>query len=415
MPSKEIRSLNFPSWAQIVDCYVACADQVTDHVVRISRSLHRSVKEENFEDLRNSFVLKVTLLGIFVLFGLLLSSCQTGPRRLPLPPPSAHLPAQTSEKGESLYVRRATPQIRPLHEGSETGSIYADSRRPVQLFSDQARPLPGDYLTVVVPTELVFQNPAASAGNEKGPQSAATRPPPGSDRGKTGATDEDLKELLELARAQPEELSALRLLQQQDTGRFKAQIVGIDPDGTAYIKAVREFTTPNGQGSALTLTGRVPLTSITPSGVSATDLTQIELTVLENGMPGLYRAAGWDPVIARKMAGFLPDLKGELDTIRSLEQRIRNQQRNLTDRFRNLRREQGRFKREQGEYYESLRRRQQAEAQAADQRVSGSLAAAPGGPPAPPGSTPADSGAVNPEAPGVATGDGLATAAGTQP
>jgi hypothetical protein len=385
MPSKDIRCSHLPKWGQIVDQYVLCADQLTNHLMRIWCSLRRSVKEENFEDLRNSFVLKVTIAGICVLFAVLLCSCQTGPRRLPLPPPSAHLPSQTTEKGDSLYVRRTTPQIKLQHEGSQSGSIFADSRRPVNFFSDQSRPLAGDFLTVAVPPELLFRKPEQSLNNGKTSQQSNPGGAAASARKKNGATtDEDVTEIIELATAQADTLSSLRMLQQQDRTQFKAQIVGIDPDGTAFIKSVHEFASPDGRSSSLTLTGRLPLSKITALGISAADLSQIELTLLEDGTPSLYQTSGWDPVVARKMSGYLPDLKNDLDTFRSLEQRIRNQQRNLTDRYRNLRREQGRFKREQGEHYDALRRRQEALAQGSPATSSGAGAPVPGG------ATPAD-------------------------
>lgn len=330
------------TWNGIVDRYLACSDALCEGAALSAQSAKKALRDEDFRDLRASPVLRITICGIILTLCWLLVSCQTTGRRLPLPHGGQAI-AGLGSRTEPLYVRRDQARIVPRVPESSSGSIYAESRQPLNLFSEDGASVPGDFVTVMIPPELRFSP-------EKKQKSGATK---GDGRAARGQSpDAGLAETLET------DVAALSSDNGIDIGpvtSIKMEIAGLD-GGTAFLRGTKSFAGVAGANRSrseqidLLMTAAVPVSAIRGRTVQATEVYQIEVTRADGQRPGTYRTDGWDPVVSRSLSGYAPDLGTDFEQLRLFENRLSEQQKNLSERFQALKREQQRFKREQGEF-----------------------------------------------------------------
>jgi hypothetical protein len=332
-----LKKNNF-DWNCLVDRYLSCTDFCFERATTAATRVSQAVRDEDFRDLRQSLVLRITLCGIAITLGLLLVSCQTVGRRYPLPHQGAH-GVGTEQRQDPLYVRRESTTIVPRHPEAHSGSIYAETRQPLNLFSDEASLLPGDFLTVTIPPELRYV-PAQAEGTQK--SSAKNPGAAGKDPG-----DSDLK------KAMTTDIKSLVRdpgMGQEPMTKIKMEIAGID-GGTVFLKGTRSFLNArSGPGGAnLHLTASAPISALRGRAIDASDLQRIEITRLDGDLSGNYRTDGWDAFVSRSLSGYAPDLGPDLERLQSFEDQLTQQQKVLTERFQSLKQEQARFRREQAE------------------------------------------------------------------
>lgn len=331
------------TWNGLVDRYLACSDALCEGAALSAQSAKKALRDEDFRDLRASPVLRITICGIIVTLCWLLVSCHTTGRRLPLPPHGGQAIAGLGSRTEPLYVRRDQARIVPRVPESSSGSIYAESRQPLNLFSEDGASVPGDFVTVMIPPELRFSP-------EKKQKSGATK---GDGRAARGQSpDAGLAETLETDVAA---LSSDNGALLEPVTSIKMEIAGVD-GGTAFLRGTKSFAGVAGANRSrseqidLLMTAAVPVSAIRGRTIQATDVYQIEVTRADGQRPGTYRTDGWDPVVSRSLSGYAPDLGTDYEQLRLFENRLSEQQKNLSERFQALKREQQRFKREQGEF-----------------------------------------------------------------
>lgn len=335
-------------WEQALDLFVACADRSFDTSAKIFKSLKQALWEEDFKDIERSFVFKVTIVGIVFTLGVVLMSCQSTARRLPIP--SANISGSTQKQdSENVYVKRDSMQILPKETSSEHGSIYAANRRPLNLFSEDAPQLPGDSVVIQIPEQLLFK---PQSKKENGKDRQALTP---TEKGKP-KTDE---EILKLLNTNPAQLASSDQSTDSPIQELKVQIIGIDQSGRVFLKGVKQFSglaSKDGRDSSIMLTASIPATALKSKNILATDLSQIEVSTLRDGKASLYQTDGWDLVVSRKLAGYAPDLDDDMQKLKEFQDEVTNEQQSLTQRFRSLKAEQSRFKKEQADFFEKMRR-----------------------------------------------------------
>jgi hypothetical protein len=228
------------------------------------------------------------------------------------------------------------------------GSIYAATRRPLDLFSDETPNLAGEFVTIQIPDDLQFKpqqtnrngDPKQAKGTEKNNKDS-----------ETALLEALSKDIPSIAHSNSQGLAATKSL--------KMEIVAVD-NGTVYLRGSKTFVdnhaTPNrlerdqNRGSdeaALTITAQVKQTAIKGKNVDASELSQVEVIRFDGRKSGSYRADGWDVAVSRQLSSYTPDVDSDLELLRQYESTLSEQQRNLTDRFKALKQEQNRFKREQ--------------------------------------------------------------------
>lgn len=342
-------------WSKIVEQYLIGSDIVCDAVLRTSSLLKHSVKNEDFRDVKKSFVLRVTLCGIITTILMLLVSCQSTARRYPLPRQIPE-PQQSENRTDPLYIRRESARVVPRVPESLPGSIYAATRRPLDLFSDETPNLAGEFITIQIPEDLQF----------KPQQNGKTGDPKQTKSNDRNSKDPEAAMLDTLSK----DISSISHSNTQGWATAKSlkmEIVAVD-NGTVYLRGNKTFvdneSSPSrsergmsrGSGEAtLTITAQVKQTAIKGKAVDASELSQVEVVRFDGRKSGSYRADGWDAAISRQVSSYTPDVDSDLERLRQFEGTLSEQQKNLTDRFKALRQEENRFKREQTRMAEKSR------------------------------------------------------------
>jgi hypothetical protein len=335
-------------WSRLVENYLVGSDIICDGVFRASALLKHSVKNEDFGDYKKSFVLRVTLCGIIATILMLLVSCQSTARRYPLPRQSPEMQRGDS-RTDPLYIRRESARVVPRVPESLPGSIYAATRKPLDLFSDETPNLAGEFVTIQIPDDLQFKPQQA---NKNGDQKQAKGNAERNNKDPEAALIEALsKDIPSISYSNFQGLAATKSL--------KMEIVAVD-NGTVYLRGSKTFidneATPTrfeqganrGSGeAALTITAQVKQTAIKGKAVDASELSQVEVVRFDGRKSGSYRADGWDVAVSRQLSSYTPDVDSDLERLRQYESTLSETQRNLTDRFKALKQEQNRFKREQ--------------------------------------------------------------------
>jgi hypothetical protein len=335
-------------WSRLVENYLIGSDIICDGIVRASAHLKHSVKNEDFGDYKKSFVLRVTLCGIIATILMLLVSCQSTARRYPLPRQSPEM-QRGDNRTDPLYIRRESARVVPRVPESLPGSIYAATRKPLDLFSDETPNLAGEFVTIQIPDDLQFKPQQANKnGDQKQGKGNAER----NNKDPEAALIEALsKDIPSIAHANTQGLVAAKSL--------KMEIVAVD-NGTVYLRGSKTFidneaapsrmdqgTNRGSDEAALTITAQVKQTAIKGKFVDASELSQVEVLRFDGRKSGSYRADGWDVAVSRQLSSYTPDVDSDLERLRQYETTLSEQQRTLTDRFRALKQEQNRFKREQ--------------------------------------------------------------------
>jgi hypothetical protein len=342
LTEKECPSGKSKRWELMVDRYLGASDLVCETAVKAAHGLRTNVQEEDFLDMKKSFVLKVTICGIIVTLCLLLVSCQSSGGRLPLPPQGA-MGMHSDNRIDPLYVRRDTARIVPRTPESNSGSIFAETQRPLNLFGEDIPTQPGEFITVQIPPELQFK--ASSGQDSKDSKSKASSGNPQSGDAQAAAENSIIGAL----QTDIATLASFNSINATPLTSIKMEIIGID-GSTVYLRGSKSYRGsaqgPQSQGDEanIILTASIPVAAVRGRTVAATDLSQIEITRLEGGRPGIYRTDGWDSFVSRQLSGYSPDLGPDLDRLREFESNLALQQRNLNERFKALKQEQQRYK-----------------------------------------------------------------------
>jgi hypothetical protein len=335
-------------WSRLIENYLVGSDIICDGIVRASTHLKHSVKNEDFGNYKKSFVLRVTLCGIIATILMLLVSCQSTTRRYPLPRQSPEV-QRVDNRTDPLYIRRESARVAPRVPESLPGSIYAATRKPLDLFSDETPNLAGEFVTIQIPDDLQFKPQLANKSSDSKQTKSSSEK---NSKDPENALIEALsKDIPSISHSNSQGLAATKAL--------KMEIVAVD-NGTVYLRGSKTFvdyesapgsmdqgTNRGADEAALTITAQVKQTAIKGKVVDASELSQVEVIRFDGRKSGSYRADGWDVAVSRQLSSYTPDVDSDLERLRQYETTLSEQQRTLTDRFRALKQEQNRFKREQ--------------------------------------------------------------------
>ena len=307
------------NWDALIEWYLLKVDSLTSALERqyrvsSARFMTFSEKPETQKKL-----LKLTFAGLIITFTFLLFSCQTLPTRSPGAPLQARRFDSSKPERElnQLYLKNDEVIVKNREFGSSTGSIWADSHEPRALLTDPAPNKEGQTITVNIPPELQF-DPKTVVANEN----AKLKDKKSSDKSKKEQSDND--ELVKLT--DPDSISPSLKMTQTPIKSLKMQIVGFEPGGDVYLRGTRQFMQPSGEESTTMILAKVPRRVLTSYELDARELTDVAINEDTNGRQKEYSAPGWDEVVSRRLAGFSPDLKSELEVIDGLREEIRTSQ-----------------------------------------------------------------------------------------
>lgn len=236
---------------------------------------------------------------------------QQGP--LP-PPPSMVIKTQRPKKElHDFYVQEDVISIDNAKEGvSKTGSIWADTQNPRQLYGDSYPSKIGSIVTISIPENLRYHVPNSKDKNEAG---------------------------------KPED--------------FKFTITKFDHSGNAYLKGGKEFRTSLGIESEVYVTAIIPREKLENFKGDAKDMSEVKVNVTKNNQVKTYISDSWDENVSRKLAGFKPDLRESLKQYENIrrdldvdKKALKVQKDNLKEREERIIKDRNRLSQEQNKLKE---------------------------------------------------------------
>jgi hypothetical protein len=316
-------------YSKALESWILFSDWIHSSITRkqliVRSKIRHFIFESSLVQNDSKTLIKVTAFLIALVFGWLLVSCQTIPRKRI----SAQRGTQelSQKQSDPIYIKRETLSIKPRFEGSTTGSIWADSLSPRQLIAEPKPQKAGEMVTINLPESLRFgaQNasPAApaSAANPKQSANSKSKPKPGDSQGQN---------------PMPAAQSLLANTSFEELSHFKMQIVALEPQGDAFLKGTKSFSGPDGELRTFTLLAKLPSQNINSYELNAESLGEISLVESQGSQSSEYIASGWDTTISRKLSGWLPDLEaqaeifdGEKKELEVLKNGIKDQQKSI--------------------------------------------------------------------------------------
>lgn len=295
-------------WNRLVDTYLDFSDEFFA-TVRSARKRSQSIATESaFIQPESKVMMKFTLVGLFVVFMLVLVSCQIPPQ-VPNQGRTPFFP-QGDRQPEQIYVKRDSQTIRPAESGSKTGSLWNAAQSPRQLFVEPRPDSVGQVVTVNIPDDLQFR-----LGQEEG----------GGDEKNEGNVDVSNKMTTAASRvAEPMK-------------SFKMTIVGIEPTGDVYLRGSRSYKS-EGRDKNVTVFAKVPRRALSTFEVDAKQLSEVAVTEEGPQIAGRaeYATPGWDQMVSRKLAGFVPDVAAENRAIEEARADLMQFQKSLNDRRKDM-------------------------------------------------------------------------------
>jgi Flagellar L-ring protein len=283
MPRANETSTN--NWNRALDKYLDALESANNLRIRVQSRIENFCKNSSLVRGDSSALIKLTLVGMVIVFVVFFVSCATPqPHRIR----SIPIDSVTSKRSEPLYIKRDTTRIVPKETGSSTGSLWADTSSPRDLIREYVPSKVGDIVNVTIPADLQFQLPDPLKKN-----------------GKPG--EENMVD--------PENVGQAGLLTYQPTTNLKMKVVGVGENGDLFVRNSREYETQNGDHVTMTTIAQIPRRGITSFDVDAKQLVDVEVTEKSNRQNTAYRNDGWDKTITKKLSGFTPDLDYELSAL----------------------------------------------------------------------------------------------------
>lgn len=306
-------------WNQYVDGYLHTIDDMFEY-----KNFKRRVRVITSSlEFSSATIVQATGLGLFFCLIVLLLSCQS--TRMQGPPPSQRATPsevlQTQKQPETLYLKREKQTVKMREPGSSTGSIWADSNNPTNLFLDERPNKVGDIVMVDIPAELQYK-----AGEKAGGAAAGG----GNGGNKSSEAPPDIPALT------PASIPVTQL---------KMEIVAMEPNGDVYLRGRKIYDNENSR-KTITVLAKVPSRKLSTFNLNANEFTQVELNEDDNGVVSEYVAQGWDMNVSRKLGNFVPDMKQEIQALEDQRQGLVMYQKALQDRARAVVEERERLKKD---------------------------------------------------------------------
>jgi hypothetical protein len=353
-------------WDGVVDSYLAQIDRAVASVGRLRRKGEEISFSHELVEPNSKLLLRVTVGALVLVFAIVLCSCTTpqqgvGDPSQPVPVKKREPVQLPSKGGEQLYVKRDSVIIKKRETGSHTGSLWADTKPPRSLYSEEKPSRTGEVVVVTIPEALRYSAPAPSAGGAGKAGAAA------------GGKDTGGKEMV---MTDPSTVGVLGSSTAEPLTEIPMEIVAIEPTGDVFLRGTREYTTNQGTDRKVSLMAKVPRRALTGYSIDAKQLTAITVHEDFEGNVSDYAANGWDKVVSRKLAGFVPDLNAELATLEDVRAELAANQKALREQQNGIREERERLLKERVRLQEALAK---AEAAAAQAEVDAKAAAAKSG------------------------------------
>jgi flagellar basal body L-ring protein FlgH len=349
-------------WDGVVDLYLAQIDRAVASVSRLQRKSGELSLSHELVEPNSKLLLKVTIGALVLVFAIVLCSCAAtnpGPVEPQPHPVRQREPMRLPSKGgEQLYVKRESVLIKKRETGSHTGSLWADTKPPRSLYSEERPSRTGEVVVVTIPESLRYSAPAAAAG------SAAKGATDGKDAGGKGTTMTDPNSVGILGASTAEPLTEIPM-----------EIVAVEPTGDVFLRGTREYQTNQGTDRKVSVMAKIPRRALTGYTVDAKQLTAITVHEDFEGNVSDYAANGWDKVVSRKISGFVPDLNAELATLEDVRAELAANQKALREQQNGVREERERLLKERARLQAALEKAEaaaaQAEAEARDAAAKG--------------------------------------------
>jgi flagellar basal body L-ring protein FlgH len=279
-----------------------------DYYLKFSDFFHDRFENSEFVSAKSNSVFKVTIFLLLFVFILLLFSCEHNYVKENLNKETSYKETNENKKiqkiVEPIYVKKKSLVLKNIEDKSGTGSIWADTKKPRELFSTDKPKKTGELVTVLIPEDLQFKWPGA--------KKPADEKQAGEGVGEIGNE-----------------------IEKETITKLNMQIIAFDNTGDVFLKANRNFKTSNGEFQNQTIIAKIPASKVNGFEISAKDISEVSIstegTPNNTGNDNEYASTGWDKNVSRILSGYRPDIDSSLQALEKVKEEVAMSQKNLKD------------------------------------------------------------------------------------
>jgi hypothetical protein len=288
-------------WNRILDMYLSSID-FSWRLLGLAKKKGESVDLSHpLVEPNSRLLLRVTVGGLFVVFAIVLCSCQAprgmmepvGPSRRPSASAQGMRNPSKQNDVQQIYTKKESIVIRSKETGSSSGSMWADARQPRDLWGEQRPSRVGEVVNVTIPEDLRYV-PAGKSDAGKGPSPVAQKaegPTPAAPASGGNAAVADTGAANAAGPSDSAGISGAEPVKD-----LRMEIVAIESTGDVYLRGVREYNS-GGNRRMVAVNAKVPRRVLRNHTVDARELTGVAVNEDFDGVLSDYSTPGWDRVV----------------------------------------------------------------------------------------------------------------------